>query len=325
MPTTHTYDVSTLGEAMLRIAVGPGISLDAADSATLHAAGAESNLACALASLGRKVAWASRLPNNALGRHVATTLCGAGVDLSHVMWCDSGRLGTFFVEHEPPPTPLRVTYDRADSCATQMTPESVDWSRLLNTRLLHLTGITPALSADCLATVQHAITQARSAGVPISFDINFRQKLWSADRAREVLLPLIRNVDLLFIATADAATVFNISEGTPQHRIETIRSRTGAKRVVMTIGNDGCVAWDGVQFLHQPALPTTVIDRLGAGDALAAGVIHGWLENPDDFAKSLQYGAALAALCLRRHGDAVSCSPAELQGLITQDDGRPKR
>lgn len=322
-PTTAGYDLATFGEVMLRISVPPGIALETADRADLHAAGSESNVAAALAGLGRRVAFASRLPASPPGRLIAASLRRAGVDLSHLIWCGSGRVGTFYVELTPPPAAVRVTYDRADSCATHMSPDNIDFDRLLNARLLHLSGITPALSTGCRAAAHAAVQHAQRRGVPVSFDINYRRKLWSPDAARDVLLPLVKGAALLFIAESDSAEVFGL-DGTSEKRLMTLVEMTGATRVVLTIGSDGLLAWDGGQVHHQPAWPTPIIDRLGAGDALAAGVIHGWLD--DDFALGLRFGAALAGLCLRRHGDIVTCTPGELRELLDADlTDRPQR
>lgn len=322
-PTATRYDVATFGETLLRISVPPGIALETADRADLHAAGSESNVAAALSGLGRHVAFASRLPDSPPGRRIANSLRRAGIDLSHLTWCDSGRVGTFYVELTPPPAAVRVIYDRADSCATRLSPENIDFDRLLNTRVLHLSGITPALSGSCRAATQAAVQQARRRGVPVSFDINYRRKLWPPDDARDVLLPLVKDAALLFVAESDSAEVFCL-DGTSEKRLTALVEMTGAARVVLTIGSDGLLAWDGGQVHHQPARPTPIIDRLGAGDALAAGVIHGWLD--DDFVLGLRAGAALAGLCLRRHGDIVTCTPGELRELLETDPtDRPQR
>jgi 2-dehydro-3-deoxygluconokinase len=200
--------------------------------------------------------------------------------------------------------------------------DQVDWPRLLDTRLLHLTGITPALSESCLAISQDAIRRAREQGVPVSFDVNYRRKLWPAERAKQTLLPLLRGAELLFVGESDAAEVFGVS-GSPEQKLPALAELTQARRIILTIGDQGVLAWDDGQMRHQPAQPTTVIDRLGAGDALAAGVIHGWLAG--DFALGLKCGAALAALALRRHGDIVHCRPADLQSLLAADSDRPQR
>jgi 2-dehydro-3-deoxygluconokinase len=317
-----TYDLTTIGETMLRISTPPGTPLETAAAAQLHAAGSESNVAAALASLGHRVAWASVLPNTPPGRFIAGALRVAGVDLSHVKWTDAGRQASFYVELEQPPTPVRVTYDRADSVASQMSSDQIDWPRLLNTRLLHLTGITPALSTGCLALTQDAVRRAKQQGVPMSFDINYRRKLWSPAQARDVLTPLIHDIDLLFIGESDAAEVFTLS-GPPEEKLADLANLTRAKKIVLTIGEQGTISYDAGTIRHQPAQPTAIIDRLGAGDALAAGVIHGWLGG--DFVMGLKAGAALAALALRRHGDIVICPPAELMTLMNASSDRPNR
>jgi 2-dehydro-3-deoxygluconokinase len=316
------FDVTTVGETMLRISTRPGTPLRAATGASLYPAGAESNVASALAGLGRRVSYATRLPDNAPGQLIGDVLRGCGVDLSMVRWCEVGRVGTFFVELEQPPTPVRVTYDRAGSCATEMSPGEIDWARLLDTRLLHLTGITPALSAACRETIDVAIDRAREAGVAISFDVNYRAKLWSAQQAREALTPMLQDVELLFIGESDARDVFGIT-GTPESVLDGLVTRFGAEHIILTVGGGGVVAWRDGQIVRQPAQPTHIIDRLGAGDALAAGVIHGWLEG--DFALGLRAGVALAAKALRTEGDIIRCSIAELTTLLNATSDRPQR
>ena len=316
------YDVTTIGETMLRISTPPGHALETSTHADLRPAGAESNVASALAGLGRRVAWCGRLPDNPPGRLIASVLRRSNVDLSLVEWCNTGRVGSFYVELETPPTPVRVTYDRADSCAVAMSPDRIDWARLLNTRLLHLTGITPALSAACRETTIDAVQRAKHAKVPISFDINYRSKLWTPEQAAQTLLPLIQQIDLLLIGRSDARDVFDLS-GAPEQILTALADRTGAKTIVLTVGAEGVVALSDGTIHREPAKPTTILDRLGAGDALAAGVIHGWLDH--DLPKALRYGTALAAKALRTHGDVVTCGPAELDSLIQTASDRPQR
>lgn len=316
------FDVTTIGETMLRISTKPGTPLRAAGSASLHPAGAESNVAAALAGLGRRVAYATRLPDSPPGQLIGDVLRASGVDLSMVRWCESGRVGTFFVELESPPTPVRVTYNRAGSRATEMSPTDIDWSRMLDTRLVHLTGITPALSPSCLETVTTAIDRARDAEIPISFDVNYRAKLWSPAQARDTLIPLLQGVELLFIGESDAREVFGIT-GTPESILDQLVTRFGAEHIILSVGGGGVVAWQDGQITRQPAQPTHIIDRLGAGDALAAGIIHGWLEG--DFALALRAGVALAAKALRTEGDIVRCSIAELGTLLDSSSDRPQR
>jgi len=319
---TPRFDFTTFGETMLRISISPGTPLETAAGAALYAAGSESNVAAALASLGYRTAWCSRLPDTPPGRLVANQIRQAGVDMSLVQWSPTGRVGTMYVELESPPTPVRVTYDRAGSCATEMTVDSIPWDELLSTRLLHLTGITPALSPHCMAVTKEAIARAAAADVPVSFDVNFRAKLWSAKQARDTLLPLLKSVTLLFIGESDATEVLGLT-GSPEEKLKSLAKLTSAQQIVLTVGSEGTIAWDDGTITRQPAEPTTVIDRLGAGDALAAGVIHGWLDN--DFITGLRAGAALAALALRRHGDIVIARRDELKSLMGARSNRPQR
>ena len=317
-----TFDVTTLGELMLRLSVPSGVRLETASQLDLHPGGAEANLVALLARLGRTTAWHGALPNQALGRLAANHLRAAGVDLGGVVWTEEGRMGTYYVEFSGPPRPIQVIYDRADSCAARLRPEQVHWEQLLDTRLLHLTGITPALSPNCQAVVSEAMARARTAGIPISFDVNYRQKLWQPEVAAATLLPLIEGIDLLFCAHGDAVRLFGCSTA-PETALRDLAARTQAQAVVMSMGDAGVLAWDGTQMEQAAAIPVAFVDRLGAGDALAAGVIHGWLDG--DLAAGLRYGVALAALALSQHGDMVVTTPGELLQLTAAPAGTIQR
>jgi 2-dehydro-3-deoxygluconokinase len=135
------YDLTTIGETMLRLSVPAGERIETAPRFDVHPGGAESNVAALLARLGRRTAWCGALPDSTLGRRVADELRRAGVDDTGIFWSATGRLGTYYVEFTQPPRPIQVIYDRADSCAAQLGPDDVAWESLLATRLLHLTGM----------------------------------------------------------------------------------------------------------------------------------------------------------------------------------------
>ena len=312
------YDLTTIGETMLRLSVPVGARLEMAATLDARPGGAESNVAALLARLGLRTAWCGALPESPLGRLVANHLRLAGVDLDGVAWRADGRLGTYYVEFAAPPRPTQVIYDRADSCAARLAPEQVAWTHLRDTRLLHLTGITPALSASCHAIVVEAQARARQAGIPTSFDVNYRAKLWSPSEAASVLAPLMTGVDLLFCSRADALRLFEIT-GSDDEMVTVLGERMKAGIAVMSIGEGGAVAWDGSTVLHAPAVPATIIDRPGAGDALAAGVIYGWLDG--DLAMGLRYGTLLAALALSQSGDMVVTTRAEVESLLASGGG----
>ncbi len=310
--TEPRFDVTGFGEMLLRFSVSSGERLEAAQQLDVYPAGAEANVISLLARLARKTHWAGALPQNSLGRLAANALRTAGVDTNGIIWSQRGRMGTYYVEFGAPPRGIQVTYDRAHSSATQLKPEQLDWDALLNTRLLHLTGITPALSSSCREIVEEAIKQARGRGVPVSFDVNYRQKLWSEAEAQQTLLPMIQNVELLFCSANDAARIFNC-KGTADEIAQGILDLSHAKQVVITIGKQGAILWNGKEWLHEPARTTQILDRLGAGDALAAGVIQGWLDG--DLVTGLRYGVTLAALALSQFGDMVITDKEELLKL----------
>lgn len=312
------FDVTTIGEAMLRLSVPAGVRLETARQLDMFPAGAEANVAAALARLGRPCGWVSALPDSPLGRLVTNELRQAGVDVTAVHWSVNGRMGTYFIEFAVPPRPTQVVYDRANSCFTQLQPAQIDWNYLLDTRLLHLTGITPPLSPNCLEIVQEALQRARGRGTAVSFDVNYRQRLWSPETAVATLLPLIQQVDLLFCSRRDAITLFGC-QGEPEEVVAQLGAQTKARHIVVSLAEDGVIGWDGRRVYRQIAPPVQIVDRIGAGDALAAGVIHGWLDS--DFAAGLRDGVILAALALSQYGDMVVTNQAELAALAARSGG----
>ena len=306
------FDVTTLGEMMLRLSVPSGKRLETATNFDVCPAGAESNVISLLARLGRRTRWAGALPENPLGRLAENSLRTAGVDLDGIVWSENGRMGTYYVEFGAPPRGIQATYDRAHSCASNLMSQDIDWQALLDTRLLHLTGINPALSPSCREMTREALHRAKQAGIPISFDVNYRQKLWPEAEAAETLIPLMQGVELLFCSAVDADRLFGCN-GSMQEVAQAMRERSAANTVVVTFGDQGALLWDGKTWLHEAARPTQIVDRLGAGDAFAAGVIYGFLEN--DLPAGLRYGVTLAALALSQLGDMVVTNRKELQTL----------
>ena len=315
MKAEPRFDVTTFGEMMLRLSVPSGERLETASRLDVHPAGAEANVITLLARLERKTLWAGALPQNPLGRRAVNALRVAGVDASGVIWSPQGRMGTYYVEFGEAPRGIQVTYDRAHSSTTQLNVSQIDWDALLDTRLLHLTGITPALSPSCCEIMKEAIRLAHVRGVPVSFDVNYRQRLWSEAQAVETLLPMIQNVELLFCNQADAGRLFHLT-GSHDEIAQKLFEQSRARHVVVTIGSQGAILCSGSERKHEPARSTTIVDRLGAGDALAAGVIHGWLDG--DLSAGLKYGVTLSALALSQHGDMVITNKSELLALSQQ-------
>jgi len=309
------FDVVSLGEAMLRLSVPIGERLDNARSLEVEIGGAEGNVCVALARLGRRTGWVSRLPDHALGSAVVRTLRADGVDVSTVRRMPGERLGTYFIEYATQPRSIQVIYDRANSAASRLTVDDVDWGYLLDTRVLHLTGITAALSDNCYEVLTQAMRRAHAAGVTVSFDVNYRAKLWDAVVAGEKLRPLLAEADVLFCKSTDAAVLFDC-QGEPRELLSSLKSLTRAPAIFGTFGELGAALLLDDEFIAQPAVPVHIVDRIGSGDAFAAGVLDGWLDG--DLRDGLRRGVALAAIALSQHGDRVLTSRAELTAVMAQ-------
>src|SRR6056297_694281 len=308
------FDLTTLGEGQLRLCVPAGSRLERADRFDAYVSGTEGNVASTLARLGRSTGWVSALPDSPLGRRVTNEYRLAGVDLGAVRWAE-GRLATYYVEYAVPPRSIQVWFDRRDSCFTRLTSDQVDWDYLLDTRMLHLTGITAALPGP-QSLVLEAAERASEAGVPIGFDMNYRARLWSAEDARQVVLPLLDHVDVLCCSLGDAVSVLDVAPGAPEEVLRGLAALTGARYVVMSMGADGVLGWDRAvdATVRVNARDVVILDRIGAGDAMVAGVLHGVLSG--DFARGLHYGAVCAALALGTYGDQLVVDADELERLV---------
>src|SRR5213596_2337799 len=185
------HDLVTLGEVLLRLSVPSPGRFETARQLDVQVGGAEANVAAACARLGLKVAWISALPANQWGERIRRELVGHGVDCAHVRTTEHARVGVYFLEYGVPPRPIRVLYDRGDSAFARLTEGDVDWAPLRSARLMHLTGITPALGDAARALVERALREAAT----VSFDVNYRATLWSpADACAflETVLPRVR-------------------------------------------------------------------------------------------------------------------------------------
>lgn len=307
------FDVTAIGEGQLRYSVPPGQRLEVATQLDVHVACTEANVTSLLARLGWLCGWISGMPNTPLGRRVANEFRLSGLDMSAMVWSDSGRLATYYVEYAVPPRATQVYYDRADTVFTNLTVEQIDWEYLLDTRLLHISGLTVPLSPSIREILLEAVRRAKAAGVPVSFDMNYRRRVWTPQDARATVLPILRDVTVLFCGRSDARQVFGI-EGEPQEIVLQLGDLTGAGHIVTSLSGDGLIGWDRQAFYRQPAREVVILDRIGAGDAMVGGVLHGWLQG--DFAKGLRYGALTAALALSQYGDQVITTSEELEALL---------
>jgi len=306
-------DVVTIGETMLRLSAPPGVPLEQAPQLDVHVAGAESNVAIALCRLGTTAGWISRLVDTPLGRRIVNELRAHGVDVSRVLWAPDGRVGVYFLEQGIPPRQHRIIYDRAQSAMALLNPDEIDWEFVRSARLVHLTGITPALSAGCRTAASRAIAEARRGKALVCFDVNYRAKLWSADEAKMVLGPLLDDVDIL-ITTADDARLLLSRGETAEQLAALLAQRFRAKTVVVTDAGR-CAAAQNGQVVSKKGYEVESLDRVGAGDAFAAGFIHGYLTG--DLDRALEYAVAVGALKHTYRGDVAWVSPEDLKEFLS--------
>ncbi len=313
---TPRTSIITIGEVLLRLSVPAGQTLRDLPVLATHPAGAEANVARNLAQLGHQTHFISRLPDQPLARGIADELRRDGVDISALLWQPTGRLGTFFVQQGSPPRATKVIYDRADSCATHLSPDDLKAACFVDASLLHVSGITCGLSPNALATVERAVELTHKTGGTVSFDVNHRDKVWSAATAAEVLRPLLAKTDVLFCSHRDAAKLWSIN-GSGSQVLHDLADVTNAAHIVSSNGAAGTWAWQHGRVSHCPAEPVTIVDRLGAGDALAAGYLHRLLH--DDTATALRAGSIMAALALTCAGDCPTIDALELFCTINSD------
>ena len=280
--TVHRPYVVTLGETMALIRAEEPGPLAHAPSLGLGVGGAESNVAIGLARLGTDVAWCGRVGDDALGVLVQREIRAEGVQI-HVCVDPDAPTGLMIKERRTPAT-QKVAYYRAGSAGSRLAPEDIPAGLVEDADLLHVSGITAALSSLARATLLDAVDRARSTGVSVSFDINHRASLWSEAEARAFSRDLLERVDLVFAGEDEAALVVG-----SHRRVEDAAAELaalGPPEVVLKRGAQGALSLVAGELHSAPAVPVDVVDTVGAGDAFVAGTSpsaspadrppHGW-------------------------------------------------
>ncbi|MFD6987340.1 sugar kinase [Streptomyces sp. NPDC059943] len=321
-----SVDVVSLGESMVTFLPSRPGRLADVPSFTRTIGGAESNVACALAAAGHTVKWISRVGADGFGDHLVEAIGAYGVDTSAVRRDADGRpTGIYFrTATDRSTTAHEVAYYRAGSAASAMSPKTMDRADLFSGRVLHLSGITAALSGDCLALMREL--SERRAGRPLlSFDVNHRPALWRDDSGPRELLDLARGADLVFVGDDEAAQLWDL------HSPEAIREALPEPAVlVVKAGADGATAFvrdpatdtgSGTDTVTSvPALAVDVVAPVGAGDAFAAGFLSATLRDLPTAAR-LRHGHLMAAAVLTDAGDVcVPPARAHADRLAALDD-----
>jgi len=292
----ENLDVITAGETMvLGVPPRPG-RLRHAGSLELKIGGAESNLAVALSRLGLSAGWMSYLGDDEPGQLVLDRIRAEGVDTSQVRRIKDHPTGLYLREQVG--ANVRVYYYRQGSAASTMQRGAVDADYLSGAKFVHLTGITPAISEDCRVFILWAAREASALGARISFDVNYRSKLWGTEEAREFIEEILPDVYLLFAGDEEAKALW----GRDDEGLVRELAHSGPEEVVLKTGSTGSLALVDGEILEHPAFTVAEVDPVGAGDAFAAGYLAGHLwDLPAE--ERLRVANAMGALSVATLGD----------------------
>lgn len=316
-------EVITFGEAMLRLSPPNFRRLEQARSFDAQVGGAELNTAVGLARLGHRTAWVSRLTDNPLGRLIANQAREAGVSTEHIVWTNEDRVGLYFLEFGAAPRASSVVYDRKGAAIASIKPGMVPWSKLFQgVKWFHCTGITPALSPSVAEVTREAMQAARAAGVRTSMDLNYRVKLWSQQEAGKVMSELMAYCDILITTEEDIERVFGIKGKDYEEAAARTADTFQLKAVAITVrenplvwkNNWTAIAYENGKILRTRSYEVEIVDRLGAGDSFAAGLIHGLLGG--DMQKALDFGVAASAIKHSIPGDFAWITREEVETLL---------
>lgn len=292
-------EVVTLGECMAVLYPREPVTLDDAAVLALDIGGAEANLSIGLSRLGHSARFISRVGDDPFGQRMRATLEREGVDTTYLVTDTGAQTGVFFREWLPDGA-RRVYYYRAGSAASRLAPADLQPSAFEGAKIVHLTGITPALSASCAATVARAIELAHAAGALVSFDPNYRPRLWDMPTARAALRSILEQTDILLMGHEDAQAV--LGDGDDDELLDR-GAALGARVVVLKRAERGALALaDGKRYAAAAHPVAQVLDPVGAGDGFDAGFLAGWLRGTG-IEESLDLGARIGAAAVEVLGD----------------------
>ena len=286
-------DLYTFGEAMALFLASDTDSVLTARTYTRSTAGAEGNVAVGVTRLGLSAHFFTLMGNDQLGSAVLADFAAEGVDVSGVKRVDS--FSSAMIRNPGTTAPVEASYLRKGAAASLMTPADLDQQVIAQSRWLHATGITCAISTNAAETVSAGLESARKHGIKKSFDLNIRRKLWSEEEARAVLEPIARDVDLLIGGEDEYCAIFGTSDGQEALRIAASRNNSVA---IMTKGPEQLTYAVGGAFTTINPPQVKSVDPVGSGDAFTSGVISGLLAGltvSDAIAQGTISGARVAS------------------------------
>jgi 2-dehydro-3-deoxygluconokinase len=340
-----TKKVVTLGEIMLRLSTPNYQRFVQAESFDVVYGGGEANVAVSLANYGLDSYYVTKLPTNPLGQSALNYLRRFGVKTDHIVRGE-GRLGVYFLETGAAMRPSKVVYDRADSTIANAKASDFDFEKIFTgADWFHFTGITPALNRNAAQLTEEALKTAKSLGVTVSVDLNYRKNLWTPEEAQKTMTHLMQYVDVCIGNEEDAEKTLGFKPGKTDVAAGSLelagyrdifvqmREKFGFKLIATSLRESysasdngwSALIYDGQEFYHSKKYDVRIVDRVGGGDSFSAGLIYGLLEgmSPQD---ALEFSVAASALKHTIHGDFNHVSVDEVLQLVQGDaSGRVQR
>lgn len=337
--------VITFGEIMLRLAPEGYLRFIQADRFTATFGGGEANVAVSLANYGLDAAFVTKLPDNPIGQAAVNSLRRFGVDTNHIVR-GGDRVGIYYLEKGASQRPSKVVYDRAGSAIALADKADFNWEEIFKgASWFHFTGITPALGQNVADICLDACKAAKSMGITISCDLNYRKNLWTRQQANKVMSELIKYVDVCISNEEDAYDVFGIKaentditkgkldrEGYKDVAYQ-IASRFGCSHVAITLrgsisasdNNWSAMLYDGNDYYFAKNYAVHIVDRVGGGDSFGGGLIYSLLSNYSP-ADAIEFATATSCLKHSIEGDFNLVSVDEVKALAQGDgSGRVQR
>ena len=337
--------VVTLGEIMLRLSTPDFKRFVQADTFDVTYGGGEANVAAALGNYGLNGTFVTKVPNNPIGQSAINHLRRYGVDTQFIAR-GGERLGIYFLETGASMRASQVVYDRAGASIADVKPEEFDWDKILDgADWFHTTGITPALSDKAAVLAEAALKAAKAKGITTSIDLNYRKKLWTKEKAREVMTKLCQFVDVCIGNEEDADTTLgfkaahtDVTKGELnldgyKDVFKQMKEKFGFKFIASSLREShsasdngwSALVYDGNDFYHTKKYNVRIVDRVGSGDSFASGLIFGLVTGmsmPD----AAEFGVAASAIKHTIPGDLNHATLAEVKDLMKGDgSGRVQR
>jgi 2-dehydro-3-deoxygluconokinase len=337
--------VVTLGEIMLRLSTPDYKRFVQADSFDVTYGGGEANVAAALCNYGLKGTFVTKVPQNPIGQSAINHLRRYGVDTQYIVR-GGERLGIYFLETGASMRASQVVYDRAHAAIAEVELSEFDFDKILDgADWFHTTGITPALSDKAAALAEVALKTAKAKGITTSIDLNYRKKLWTKEKAREVMTKLCRYVDVCIGNEEDADTTLgfkakdtDVTKGELNLEgfkdvFRQMKEKFGFKYIASSLREShsasdngwSALVYDGHEFYHTRKYEVRIVDRVGSGDSFASGLIYG-LVTGMTMKEAAEFGVAASALKHTIPGDLNHATLNEVKDLMKGDaSGRVQR